>query len=88
MFRADEVLEQVNELSHAQGVAPRTPIWIISAAWGETSLAARLPTRADLDVMEFGRISVIKTTARRGSGVIGGAVSENSPGKEGARRAS
>jgi len=81
VFRADKVLEQVNELSHAQGVAPGTPLWIVSAAWAETSLAARLPARADLDVMEFGRISVIKTTARRGSGVIGAAVSENSLGK-------
>jgi hypothetical protein len=67
VFRADKVLEKVNELSHAKGVAPSIPIWVISAAWGETSLAARLPTRADLDVMEFGRISVIKTTASTGS---------------------
>jgi glucuronoarabinoxylan endo-1,4-beta-xylanase len=59
-FHPDDALERVTESARALGVPPRDPLWIVSAAWLEPSLASRLPTGGDRDVKEFGRISVIK----------------------------
>ena len=61
-FRPDEVLEQVTESARALRVPPPDPLYILSAAWLEPSLASRLPARRDRDVKEFGRISVIKVS--------------------------
>ncbi|MGA8151714.1 MAG: glycosyltransferase family 39 protein [Terriglobales bacterium] len=68
-FRPNDVLEQVNESAGALGVAPGSPLWIITTAWLDPSLASRLPMGGDLDAEEFGRISVIKAL-RWGQGPI------------------
>ena len=61
-FPADDVLEQVNESARALGAPPGDPLWIVSSAWLEPSLASRLPAGADRNSKEFGRISVIQTS--------------------------
>jgi uncharacterized membrane protein len=63
-FRPDEALEQVNESARALGVPPGDPLWVVSAAWLEPSLASRLPPGGGRDVKEFGRISVIRFLAQ------------------------
>src|SRR5208282_2875111 len=63
-FAADEMLGQVNESARKLGVPLGDPLWIISAAWFEPSLASRLPAGGDRDVKEFGRISVIRVLAQ------------------------
>jgi hypothetical protein len=64
-FRPDEALEQVTESAGALGVPPGDPLWVVSAAWSEPSLASRLPAGGDRDVKEFGRISVIRVLAQK-----------------------
>jgi hypothetical protein len=60
-FRGDEVLKQVSDASRTLGVPQGDSLWVVSAAfWGDPSLASRLPAEKDVDVTEFGRISVIK----------------------------
>jgi hypothetical protein len=59
-FRPNEVLDQVNESAQAIGVRPGDPLWVISAAWTEPSLASRLASGQNRESREFGRISVIK----------------------------
>jgi Dolichyl-phosphate-mannose-protein mannosyltransferase len=58
-FRPDEVVEQVTQSARELGVPYGDPLWIISAAWKGSSLASRLPALEDLNVKEFGRITVI-----------------------------
>jgi hypothetical protein len=64
-FRPDEALEQVTESARALGVPPGDPLWVVSAAWREKSLASRLPAEGDRDAKEFGRISVIRIPAQK-----------------------
>ncbi|MGB9433545.1 MAG: glycosyltransferase family 39 protein [Candidatus Acidiferrum sp.] len=59
-FRPEEALDQVAESARALGVPSSDPLWIVSTAWQEASLASRLPAGRELDAKEFGRISVIK----------------------------
>jgi hypothetical protein len=59
-FNPNEALAQVNESAQALGVPPGDPLWLVSAAWLDPSLASRLPARLCRDAKEFGRISVIK----------------------------
>jgi hypothetical protein len=60
-FQADTVLEYVNDSARVLGVPPGDPMWVVSVAWWQPSLASRLSVVGDPDVREFGRISVIKT---------------------------
>jgi hypothetical protein len=46
-------------------VPPGDPLWVVSAAWREKSLASRLPAEGDRDAKEFGRISVIRIPAQK-----------------------
>lgn len=61
-FHPDEVLEQVADSARTQGVPPGDPLWMLSVAWLEPSLASRLPVVGNREVREFGRISVIKVS--------------------------
>jgi hypothetical protein len=63
-FGPDDVLEQVTESARALGVPPGDPLWVVSVAWWEPSLASRLPAGGgpEIDAKEFGRISVIKVS--------------------------
>jgi hypothetical protein len=63
-FRPTEVIEEVTESARALGVPPSDPLWVVSAAWKDRSLASRLPAGRDRDVKEFGQISVIRVQAR------------------------
>ncbi len=64
-FRPANVVEEVTESARALGVPPGDPLWVVSAAWKEPSLASRLPAVRDRDVKEFGQISVIRVLARQ-----------------------
>jgi len=64
-FRPDEVVEQVTASARSLGVPPGDPLWVVSAAWKEPSLASRLPAGGDHNVKEFGRISVIRVLAQK-----------------------
>jgi hypothetical protein len=64
-FRPDEALQQITESARALGVPSGDPLWIVSAAWSELSLASRLPARGDRDFKEFGRIGVIRVSAQK-----------------------
>jgi dolichyl-phosphate-mannose-protein mannosyltransferase len=64
-FRPDEALQQITESARALGVPSGDPLWIVSVAWSEPSLASRLPARGDRDFKEFGRISVIRVSAQK-----------------------
>jgi len=59
-FRPAEMVEEVTASARALDVPARDPLWVVSAAWKEPSLASRLPGGGDHDVKEFGRISVIR----------------------------
>jgi hypothetical protein len=59
-FRPEQALEQVNESAQALGVPSGEPLWIVSVAWLEPSLASRIPPGQNRDIWEFGRISIIK----------------------------
>jgi len=63
-FRPDDALERVTESARTLGVPPGDPLWVVSAAWLEASLASRLPAGGDRDVKEFGHISVIGVLAQ------------------------
>jgi hypothetical protein len=65
VFHPAEVVEEVTESARALGVPPGDPLWVVSAAWKEPSLASRLPAGRDRDVKEFGQISVIRVLARQ-----------------------
>lgn len=64
-FHPDNALQQVIESARTLGVPPREPLWVVSVTWvWIPSLGSRLPARGDrdVDIKEFGRISVIKVT--------------------------
>jgi dolichyl-phosphate-mannose-protein mannosyltransferase len=63
-FRPDDALEQVTQSARALGLPPSDPLWVVSAAWLDPSLASRLPAGGNRDVKEFGRISVIRVLAQ------------------------
>lgn len=63
-FRPNRLIEQVTESERALGVPPGDPLWVVSAALGDSSLASRLPPGGDRDAREFGRISVIRFLAQ------------------------
>jgi hypothetical protein len=64
-FRPAEVVEQVTESARALGVPPDDPLWIVSSAWKEPSLASRLSAGTDHDAKEFGRISIIEVFSQK-----------------------
>ncbi len=64
-FLPAEVIEEVKETAPAVGVPPGDPLWVMSVAWKEPSLASRLPAGADHDAREFGHISVIRVLAQK-----------------------
>jgi hypothetical protein len=64
-FRPAEVVQQVTESARALGIPPGDPLWVVSAHWKEPSLASELPAGGDLDVKEFGRITVIRLLAQK-----------------------
>ncbi len=63
-FRPDDALEQVIRSARAIGLPSEEPLWVFSVAWLEPSLASRLPGAGNLDVREFGRVSVIRVLAQ------------------------
>jgi hypothetical protein len=62
-FRPEDLVEEVRASARALGVPDGAPLWIVSAAWKEPSLASRLPAGADHDVKKFGQISVVRVIA-------------------------
>jgi 4-amino-4-deoxy-L-arabinose transferase-like glycosyltransferase len=64
-FRPNEVIEQVTDSARAMSVPAGDPLWCVSDAWQDPSLASRLPAGRYRDVKEFGRITVIKFLAQQ-----------------------
>jgi hypothetical protein len=62
-FRPHEAVEQVYNSARVLRVPPSEPLWIVSVAWLDSSLASRLPPDQNRDVRIFGRISLIKIPA-------------------------
>lgn len=62
-FRGDDAFELVSGSARFVGLSTRDPLWIVSVAWLEPSLASRLSNAGNFNAQEFGRISVIKLSA-------------------------